>query len=241
MKIAIIEDQEDVSDSYRELIEAAWENVEIDQLFNEDQAMTALARKRESGEAYDLISLDIDLSDGNPELDTFGGFKILKSMGEDCRSTVLVVTGHDMSGPTAGLLDAFNIDVLGKPHSPADYLRAVRLGLQMQNRSPEPVKTAPMTARYGNLQISPFESFWRGRPLKLTLTQLRLLAILGESAPKAVSISKLKKALPALKPSSEAVSVQISSLRSRFRDLCEDNEEVPIQTSPGGAYSWDDL
>ena len=38
MSIAIVEDSEDESDQYRELIEAAWDDVEVDQLFNEDQA-----------------------------------------------------------------------------------------------------------------------------------------------------------------------------------------------------------
>ena len=89
MSIAIVEDSEDESDQYRELIEAAWDDVEVDQLFNEDQARAMFDRKAAAGESYDLITLDIDLSGGDPEIDKDGGFRLLSEMSSDLRSTVL--------------------------------------------------------------------------------------------------------------------------------------------------------
>ena len=88
MRIAIVEDSEDESDQYRELIEAAWDDVTVDQLFNEDQARTMFERKLANGESYDLITLDIDLSGGDPGLDSDGGFRLLNEMSPDLRSTV---------------------------------------------------------------------------------------------------------------------------------------------------------
>ncbi len=242
MKIAIVEDHEDDSDSYAELIRAAWDDVEIDQLFNEEQAKIALSRAEESRSPYDLISLDIDLSDNNPEIDTFGGFRILKELDPRIRSTVLVVTSQDLTGPTASLLNALQIvDILSKPHSPADYLRAVRLGLQAQNKCPTQQDCDPLSVKHGNLVLSPIESTWNGRNLPLTLTQIRILWMLVEAAPSPVPIYKLKKALPSLNPQSEAVTVQISEIRSKLRAIDDRRENMPIKSVPGGGYNWSDI
>ena len=123
--IAIVEDSEDESNQYRDLLEAAWDDVAVDQLFNEDQARTMFDRKKIAGETYDLISLDLDLSGGDPELDKDGGIRLLTEMSPDLRSTVIVVSGRELSSEAEGFMRALKVvDTLSKPHSPADYLRA---------------------------------------------------------------------------------------------------------------------
>ena len=244
MRIAIVEDSEDDSDQYRELLEAAWDDVTVDQLFNEDQARTMFARKLAAGESYDLITLDIDLSGGDPAIDKDGGFRLLNEMGSDLRSTVIVVSGRQLSSEVTGFMKALKVvDTLSKPHSPADYLRAVRLGLQLQAKSPSKPILDGMTTEFGSLRLSPLtgKSTWKGQDLKCTLTQMRLLAILAKNSPTAVAIGKLKKALPALKPTSEAVAVHIAELRKEFRRLVSDESSLPIKTRPGGGgYSWNE-
>ncbi len=242
MHIAIVEDSEDESDQYRDLLEAAWDDVVVDQLFNEDQARTMFQRKQDAGETYDLITLDIDLSGGDPGMDKDGGFRLLNEMSPDLRSTVIVVSGRQLSSEVTGFMKALKVvDTLSKPHSPADYLRAVRLGLQLQAKSPSKPILDGMTTEFGSLRLSPLtgNSTWRGKELKCTLTQMRLLVILASSAPRPVGIDKLKKALPTLKPTSEAVAVHIAELRKEFRRLVADEASLPIKTRPGGGgYSW---
>lgn len=242
MNIAIVEDSEEESDSYRELLEAAWDGVHVDQLFNEDQARRMFSRKAEAGEAYDLITLDIDLSGGDAGADQDGGFRLLNEMDPDLRSTVIVVSGRQLSSEVTGFMKALKVvDTLSKPHSPADYLRAVRLGLELQSKTPTKPLLDGMTTEFGNLRLSPLtgNSTWRGEQLNCTLTQMRLLAIMAQSSPNAVVIGKLKQALPALKPTNEAVAVHISELRKAFRELVDDDDDLPIKTMPGGGgYIW---
>jgi len=242
--IAIVEDSEDESDQYRELIEAAWDDVTVDQLFNEDQARSMFDRKHGAGETYDLITLDIDLSGGDPGLDKDGGFRLLTELNSDLRSTVIVVSGRQLSSEVTGFMRALKVvDTLNKPHSPADYLRAVRLGLQLQAKSPSQPILDGMTSDFGSLRLSPLtgNSTWNKQKIKCTLTQMRLLVILVKSSPDYVAIGKLKKALPTLNPTTEAVAVHIAELRKEFRRLASDESSVPIKTRPGGGgYSWND-
>lgn len=244
MHIAIVEDSEDDSDQYRELLEAAWDDVTVDQLFNEDQARTMFERKLAAGESYDLITLDIDLSGGDPGMDKDGGFRLLNEMNPDLRSTVIVVSGRQLSSEVTGFMKALKVvDTLSKPHSPADYLRAVRLGLQLQSKAPGKPILDGMTTEFGSLRLSPLtgKSTWNGQDIKCTLTQMRLLAMLAENSPNPVAIEKLKKALPALKPTPEAVAVHIAELRKEFRRLVSDESCLPIKTRPGGGgYSWNE-
>ena len=244
ISIAIVEDSEDESDQYRELIEAAWDDVEVDQLFNEDQARAMFSRKLAAGESYDLITLDIDLSGGDPEIDKDGGFRLLSEMSNDLRSTVIVVSGRQVSSEVAGFMRALKVvDTLSKPHSPADYLRAVRLGLQLQSKSPSKPLLDGMTSEFGSLSLSPLtgKSSWNGQEIKCTLTQMRLLVILAKNSPNFVPIGKLKMALPTLNPTTEAVAVHIAELRKEFRRLAKDESALPIKTRPGGGgYSWND-
>jgi len=244
VRIAIVEDSEEESDNYRELLEAAWDDVSIDQLFNEDQARIMFKRKQDAGEPYDLITLDIDLSCGDAASDQDGGFRLLNEMDPDLRSTVIVVSGRQMSSEVTGFMRALKVvDTLSKPHSPADYLRAVRLGLQLQAKTPSKPLLDGMTTEFGSLRLSPLtgNSTWKGDKLNCTLTQMRLLAILAQNSPNPVAIGKLKKALPALKPTHEAVAVHISELRKSFRELVGEDKELPIKTMPGGGgYIWDE-
>jgi len=244
IQIAIVEDSEDDSDQYRELLEAAWDEVTVDQLFNEDQARAMFDRKLAAGEAYDLITLDIDLSGGDPALDKDGGFRLLTEMSSDLRSTVIVVSGRQLSSEVTGFMRALKVvDTLSKPHSPADYLRAVRLGLQLQAKSPGKPILDGMTTEFGSLRLSPLtgNSTWNGHAIKCTLTQMRLLAILAKNSPNHVALGKLKKALPTLNPTTEAVAVHIAELRKEFRRLTPDESALPIKTRPGGGgYCWID-
>ena len=240
--IAIVEDSEDESNQYRDLLEAAWDDVAVDQLFNEDQARTMFDRKKIAGETYDLISLDLDLSGGDPELDKDGGIRLLTEMSPDLRSTVIVVSGREFSSEVEGFMRALKVvDTLSKPHSAADYLRAVRLGLQLQSKSPSNPILDGMTTEIGSLRLSPLtgSSTWKGNEIKCTLTQMRLLVILAQNSPNPVEIRKLKEALPTLKPTTEAVAVHIAELRKEFRQFVSSDAALPIKTRPGGGgYSW---
>jgi DNA-binding response OmpR family regulator len=246
MRIAIIEDNERDSEQYREILEAAWDGVEVVQLFNESQAQVMLQRISSGAvEPFDVITLDIDLSEGDPGApDKIGGYRILGQLSGKsgaARSTVIVVSGALKSPDLVHLIEASQlaVDTLAKPHTLADYLRSVRLGYQVHKGQTVPAVLTGSQLKIGDLVLDPLNGppKWRGSVVQgcKTLTHQRLIAALAQS-PTPLSIDRLKRHLTALNPSPEAVVVQISSIRKAFAEV-GGTKDYPIATR-SGAYVW---
>lgn len=246
MKIAIVEDNEQDSDQYREILEAAWEGVQVVQLFNEAQAKTAFTRVAEGVlEPFDLITLDIDLSDGDPTApDKFGGYRLLGEISEKSppkqKTTVVVVSGV-LNPDLVNLLQASRlaVDTLAKPHTLADYLRTVRLGYQSYNSQVNQPGFVGTKLHIHNLVLDPLigPPQWNGKFIYgcKTLTHQRIISALALSSVP-LSIDKLKRCLTSVNPSSEAVVVQIAAIRKAFSEV-GGTKEYPIATC-NGAYQW---
>lgn len=246
MRIAIIEDNEHDSDQYREIIEAAWEGVEVVQLFNEPQAKTAFTRVSEGLlDSFDLITLDIDLSDGDPTApDKIGGYRLLgdingKSLPQK-NTTVIVVSGV-LSPQLVELIQTSRlaVDTLAKPHTLADYLRTVRLGYQSYNHQISQPGFVGTKLHIQDLVLDPLigPPQWNGKVIHgcKTLTHQRIISALALSSVP-LSIEKLKRCLTSVNPSSEAVVVQIAAIRKALSEA-GGNKEYPIATC-NGAYQW---
>jgi len=235
IRIAIIEDDEAVSDNYKALIEAAWASeVEVDQLFNLHQAKTALDRGN-----YDLISLDLQLGDELPsELADLEGLKLLADMDRNTRATVLVVSGAAAS--VSQYLNLLSVmDTLGKPHEAHEYLKAVRMGLEVQGKLAVAKNTLSKTGiRAGELTIDPLQGppTWKGKKLEgCTLTHQRILYKLVTSTPEAVPVKNLLEALPAYRPSRESLNTHVSEIRKLLRSVGQDTELIRTEA---GSYRW---
>jgi DNA-binding response OmpR family regulator len=240
MRIAIIEDSEDWSNEYRAALEAGLDDPVIDQLFNEDQARVALARAAKQGKPYDLITLDIDLSENDPGVDRMGGLRILQSLDPGQMSTVLVASGRVSEELEFVLRNLRVADVLRKPHTNLDYLRAVRLGLQVQSGRPAAAHMLTGRVVAASLELDPLRGppKWRGKDLvACTLTHQRLLFELVTASPKPVSLRRLARALPSVNASDENVRVQMSQLRTHLR-IAGGTDDFPIMTKPGIGYAW---
>ena len=236
IRIAIIENDEDVSESYETLLKAAWgDAVEIDLLYNLDQAQRRLREKVN----YDLISLDLHLAETWPAHPTdLEGLRLLADMDRDMRSTVLVVSS------ATTLVDEYLQllkvrDVLQKPHSLQDYLKAVRLGLEVQGKIPAGKGALSSTSiTLGQLTIDPLKGYptWKGIELVgCTLTHQRILYKIVANAPSSVPVKGLLEVLPAVTPSRESLNTHISEIRKIFRAVGETSEIIRTEA---GSYRW---
>jgi DNA-binding response OmpR family regulator len=76
---------------------------------------------------------------------------------------------------------------------------------------------------------------WKGRPVRLTLTQLRLVHCLSSQPGIAVEYSKLAKQLDST-TSHRAIATHLSEARQRFTEI--DPSFDAIDSAPGKGYVW---
>lgn len=226
LRVLIVEDDEDLCARYTDILTAAWSEVTVDRAHTEE-----FARLRLQNERYDLITLDMSLSESG---DRRCGVRLLADMDKSQRGMVIVASAFiDESVQT--LLSALRVfDILKKPYEDSEYLRAVRLGLESQGKIGSP---GTMGAKFGDLEIDPLAGppVWRGEKLTgCSLTQQRLLYKLASANGEPVPLRELGKALPASKPTDDNIRVHISELRKHFSNYTP----TPIEVVTGVGYRW---
>jgi len=129
-------------------------------------------------------------------------------------------------------------DFIGKPINDLNFINKVEHALHSQNNDSkkdldEKIKTWPT-----GLAPDPDRNpgfLWRGRSVRLTLTQIRLLNCLIKTPGVTVESSKLAKQLDTSN-SLSAVATHLSDLRRRFTDI--DPHFDAIEPNPGIGYVW---
>lgn len=119
-RILVVEDEEKLA-RFIEL-ELVHEGYEVDKAFD---GRTAL-QKAEEG-AFDLMLLDIML----PELN---GLEVLRRLGKDFATPVILLTARDAVMDKVAGLDAGAVDYITKPFAIEELLARVRVALKMHNK-----------------------------------------------------------------------------------------------------------
>ena len=119
-RILVVEDEEKLA-RFIEL-ELVHEGYEVDKAFD---GRTAL-KKAEEG-AFDLMLLDIML----PELN---GLEVLRRLGKDFATPVILLTARDAVMDKVAGLDAGAVDYITKPFAIEELLARVRVALKMHNK-----------------------------------------------------------------------------------------------------------
>lgn len=227
MRILIIEDDEDVSDTLRGALEKAWgpSNVNVDCCYNVYSAREALSRY-----TYDLISMDLDLS-GDPnalerDASEYEGIELLAELPQNTNnhsSGVLVVSGYAERPHIAQALRVLRRkDVLEKPHSELDFVAKVRSILETKDAFViKPDKNHPGVDTYGKLTLDRRAGIyaWDGMDFSLTTSQYRILDMLAAGYPNVVPVPAPKFLQARIAKSRESLSVQISQVREQLRSI----------------------
>lgn len=119
-RILVVEDEEKLA-RFIEL-ELVHEGYEVDKAFD---GRTAL-QKAEEG-SFDLMLLDIML----PELN---GLEVLRRLGKDFATPVILLTARDAVMDKVAGLDAGAVDYITKPFAIEELLARVRVALKMHNK-----------------------------------------------------------------------------------------------------------
>lgn len=200
------------------------EDRNIESLYNLEAAYNVLKFKR-----YDLIVLDLNLSDGN-------GFEFLKKLREVSDTKVLILTVNDLDKDIVNGFQLGADDYMTKPFS-IDVLRA-RVNNQLKKINKETGESIfEIDNFYFNFNTLVFKK--SDKVLELGRTEQRLLEYLLIN--KGLTLSR-NKLIDYIWTNSgdyvyeNAISVAIK----RLRDKLEDNPSKPeyIKTVHGIGYKW---
>ncbi|MGZ4164849.1 MAG: response regulator transcription factor [Tumebacillaceae bacterium] len=226
-KVAIIEDDESTNNHLRDLISGY--DVEITQAFTRDAAITLLDKS-----TFDLAIVDVDLGPGPKE--KYAGFEVLSLLG-NAKTITLVVSGapHSNIHDVAISLQAY--DFIGKPIPELSFINKFEHAL-LASKSKGEDTISTDGALPPNLTKDPKLQFalrWKNKPVRLTLTHLRLVTCLVERPGVPVKRETLNAQMGSTS-STAALATHISEIRQRFIDV--DSEFDHIQSEPGVGYVW---
>lgn len=161
MRILIVEDEPELVERLREVLE--------DQFHTVDSAMDGEeAIERIYVDPYDLVLLDLML----PKKD---GFEVLLELRKEKKCTpVLMLTARGEVEDKIRGLDLGADDYLAKPFSTEELLARIRALLRRGQPEGSPMLEA------GNVSLNPAtrEAFIKGQPLKLTVKEFSILEFL---------------------------------------------------------------
>lgn len=228
--VAIIEDDKNMNNHLKKLIEGL-SGTTVTQYFDRISAEDAVKNHH-----YDLIILDIEL--GESPQDKLGGLGILHMLGGK-KTVTLVVSGTSEENLPDIVITLQAYDFIGKPINDLNFIRKVEHALLSQISDTSkyesekgqriwPSGLTPDPDRYPGF-------FWKGKRVRLSLTQIRLLNCLIKNPGVPVESSKLAKQLDTSN-SQSAIATHMSDIRQRF--IFIDPEFDVIEPDPGKGYVW---
>ncbi len=180
-------------------------------------------------ESIDLVILDVGLPD-------MTGFEACKALRQFSGVPVMFLTARAEEIDRVVGLEIGADDYVVKPFSPREIVARVRAILKRSNG--QPVSAAEPGGGEFQVDAARLLIHYRGKPLKLTALEFRLLQQLVQSPDRVQSREQL---LAALGIAGDAgyernIDTHIKALRAKLREIAPDRE--PIQTHRGFGYSY---
>ena len=190
-------------------------------------AQQALAAVRAGG--VDLVILDVGLPD-------MSGFECCKALRQFTALPVMFLTARADEVDRVVGLEIGADDYVVKPFSPREVVARVRAILKRVNAAPAPAP-ARASAEF-TIDLERLAIHYRGRPLKLTALEFRLLQQLAGSPERVFSREELLAAVGAATDAGyeRNVDTHIKALRAKLREIAPEAE--PIHTHRGFGYSY---
>lgn len=188
---------------------------------------------------FDVAIVDVDLGPDpmRPGI-RYAGLKLIQLLGQG-KTPTIIVSGIDAENiPDIALsLDAY--EFVSKPIRDSDLVNKVQHALRAKAENDEGDTTSASQALSGSsLTRDPDRTLawrWKGMPVRLTMTQSRLVHLLVEGKGETVKKSVLLKQM-ATANSDAALMTHISTIRARFKDV--DPTFSAIKTVPAKGYTW---
>ncbi|HEU5308773.1 MAG TPA: response regulator transcription factor [Acidimicrobiia bacterium] len=182
-----------------------------------------------SGVALDLVVLDLTL----PGID---GLETLRHLRTFSDVPVVVLTVRDSLRDKVAALDSGADDYVVKPFEPDELLARSRAHLR--RASAEGIRSSTVRAGDVVIDMARRRVTWRGEPVPLTPTELRLLEVLLQHRGRLVTREQLLRAVWGSQAPSDRG--RIRAFMVHLRRKLHDDAARPrvILTEPGIGYRW---
>jgi two-component system KDP operon response regulator KdpE len=183
-----------------------------------------------SGEAYDLVILDLGL----PDLD---GVEVVRLARRDTATPIIILSARDAQSEKVKALDAGADDYVTKPFGMEELVARVRANLR--RTSPQAPQHALLTAGTLTIDFRRAEVQRNGEAVRLTPTEWRLIEALSRDPGRLVPSRELLQRVwgPAYGDETNYLRVYMAQLRRKL----EDNPSRPrhLITEPGLGYRFE--
>ncbi len=221
MKILVIEDNQTVVETIKLVFQIRWPGAKVVATSEGEKGI-----KMVESENPDIVILDLGLPD-------ISGFDVLKQVRLFSDVPILILTARSEEADIVKGLEWGADDFVTKPFRQLELLSRIQA---LTRRRGAEQKEAPVAL--GTLSLNPTtgELTSDGKPIKITLTEARILYQLMKNAGQVVTHSSLAEALwgSDYPGAADSLKVYISRLREKLET--DSSEPKLILTRPGVGY-----
>ena len=231
-KILVVEDDADTNTEITRLLRTMGET-QVTSVYSRPEALELIEKN-----SYDLAVIDLDLGPENGLPVRYAGIALIPELAKTNTVTIVVSGLTEEAMPEVVLLlKAF--DFVSKPFRHSDFLNKVRHALELKKvNTPIEADQAGDPPRRSNLQNDPDHTpgfLWRGKPIRMSLTQYRLVHKLLKTPGLDVTFAALAEEMDS-SSSKAALATHFSAIRKKFLDL--DKSFNALRPVPGRGYVW---
>lgn len=229
-RVAIVEDDQDVSKRFAGLLQEQCPDLTIDQWHTVEDAERAFGNS-----TYDLVVMDIMFGH-----DRYAGIGMIDSLNRKQSATptpVLVVSGLQ-ADQFRGLVKKLGVyDFLEKPVEPHDFVPTAMQILREKKDADarQPVRATPLKGLY--LDPLKGDPLWNGKTFNLPITAQRILNAIYEAKSKTVTYEELFD-LVKTGTSKDNIRKYIAEIKAAIREV--DPAFDALKTDRIKGYFWQD-
>ena len=187
----------------------------------------------QSGE-FEIVILDVMLP-------TVGGLDVLRKLGADCPTPILMLTARGDDVDRIVGLELGADDYLSKPFNPRELVARIRAILRRANSRaprgsvPDELNVGPITLNSGTRQVHVAQ-----KPVALTGAEFRVLELLMRSAGQVISREAMTEQALGRKlvAYDRSIDTHISNLRRKLELEAGKNPEIKNVRGSGYTLTW---
>jgi DNA-binding response OmpR family regulator len=226
-RVLLVDDDRELCLMLCEYLDA--EHFDVKSVHDGGEALTEL----QAG-AWDIVILDVMLP-------SVGGFDVLRKLGADYSTPVLMLTARGDDVDRIVGLELGADDYLSKPFNPRELVARIRAILRRANHrnsragAPEELVVGPIALNGGTRQVSV-----AGRPVALTGAEFRVLELLMRSAGQVISRDAMTEQALGRKLAAydRSIDTHISNLRRKLELEAGKNPEIKNVRGSGYTLTW---
>lgn len=228
-RVAIIEDEQEVSDRFSGWLKEQIHDLVIDQWLTREDGERAIAEY-----SYDLIVMDVMFGH-----DRFAGIGMIDAINRKSGppTPVLVVTGLESESYRALIKELGVFEFLQKPISSHDFV-GTALDILRQKKATDSAP-AQSNIRSDRLHLAPLEGSprWNGKAFKLALSGQRILAAIYRARPHTVTYDDLFR-IVTTGATKDNIRKHIGQIREAIQEVDPDFDL--IKADPNKGFRWAD-